>query len=209
MPRSSSSSPPQSPRRSVVRPDSQFYTPSTPSRLRASVVASPESLEQPEMPEGEINDGGKHSPKSHGIEFSSNGGFPEPEQPAPSSGYDGPPFEDVQGRLSEPTHREADARTRLLEDYHRSGACGSRHCSHGTFSPGIRSHKSSVSSNSSVNGFGGRWPGELNDDGNAHDNMHNVLGDTLTDGVLPQRTNTMSTTKWLAERHGIKNSRAM
>lgn len=209
-PCSSSTNPSQS-RRSLARLELQhpYTTPLRPSRLRTSVVVSPEPPEQPEMPENDLDDDGKHLPESSGIDFSANGGFPVPEQAAPLLGDEGSASKAVQGRISEPTHREVDARTRLLEDYHRSGACGSRHCGHGTFSPDTRSDKSNASSPSSMNGTGGRWPSLLNGDSNTRDNIHDVLEHSLTGGTLGPRVSKRSTTKWLAERHGIKNSTAM
>ena len=190
-PRSRATSPPTSPR-SVTRGDSQ-YTPVNPSRLRTSIAASPEARKDSEQ----------HSLKSRGLEVEPNRVEPTPARSGAIAGDEGAP---VQGRIAEPHQPETDARTRALENYHRTGACGSRDCSHGTFSPHLRSSASSVSS---TNGFGGRWPGGVTDDGDTRDHTHGYFGDMVADGALGGRQPNISTTKWLAQRHGIKNSRTM
>lgn len=204
-PRSRSSSPPQTHRNLDKRPDIQ-YAPLNPSRLRSSVVASAESLEESEMPDSKSGNDARTPIRSSGVDFATNGGLPRPEHAAPLTGLEGSSFEEVQGRISEPTRREADVRTRLLENYHRGCACGLRHCNHGTFSPDVRSSGSSISSHS---GSPREWPDELDVNGNARDGTHGLSGDTFADGVRGQRTYTDRTMKWLGRRHGIKNSKAV
>ncbi len=114
--------------------------------------------------------------------------------------------------MVEPSHGDVDARTRLLEDYHKGSVCGARDCNHGTFSPHIRAQGITSSDVSTINGFGGRGGDELNDDdGEVRDRTRGFIGNTFADGLFGgSRTDTsMSTTKWLATKHGVKNQRAM
>ncbi|KAL9105628.1 MAG: hypothetical protein Q9227_009240 [Pyrenula ochraceoflavens] len=155
---------------------------------------------------GTLNFGGEsaqHSPKTQGLGFEADGVEPVPDHADAVTSDEGAP---VKGGIAEPHDAEIDARDRLLEDYHKTGACGSADCNHGTFSPHLYSSASSVNS---ANGFGGRWPGGMNEEGGARDSTHELFGDTVADGILGDRSHTMSTTKWLAQKHGIKNSTAM
>lgn len=120
----------------------------------------------------------------------------------------------VGGRIEEPTEPDVapNVRTRLLDQktWDRSSGCGAEDCNHGTFSPRPRQHHryGSTTTIESRNGFGGRYGGI--DGVGGHDNTHEVLGDAVTDGLLgggPGKK--MSTTKWLAKTHGIKNQRLM
>ena len=76
------------------------------------------------------------------------------------------------------------------------------------FSPRARSHSSPFSLRSPL-GLGARYSVDLGNaaDENA-DNVHSVLGDSVADGILGTKTN-MSTTKWLAQKHGIRHSLLM
>lgn len=112
-------------------------------------------------------------------------------------------------RILEPTRRDADARTRLLENYNKGGGCGSGSCDHGTFSPRAMSYQS-IASIDSRDGFGGRYAGGLDDSGQPSDAIHGVLGDTVADGLFGGgQGSKMSTTTWLAQKHGIRNARSM
>ncbi|KAI9657266.1 MAG: hypothetical protein M1831_004455 [Alyxoria varia] len=76
------------------------------------------------------------------------------------------------------------------------------------FSPRARSPSSPFSLRSPL-GLGGRYSVDLGDAaGDNEDNVHSVLGDSVADGVLGRKTN-MSTTKWLAQRHGVRHSLLM
>jgi hypothetical protein len=111
----------------------------------------------------------------------------------------------------ETPQREADARTRLLEEYHKGSVCGVRHCNHGTFSPHIRAQGTESSNGSTIDGFGGRHGDDMNDEGETRDRTRGFIGDTFADGLFGgfRRGTSMSTTKWLATRHGVQNHRTM
>ena len=86
-------------------------------------------------------------------------------------------------------------------------------CNHGTLSPrpGTRNTQLSFDSTVSRQHFGGRYPGGLGDGvAGSSSNTHGVLGDAFADGVLgPGDGKKMSTTQYLAKRHGVKNTRLM
>ena len=197
-----SSSPPSSPRRQLHTRQSSHHTPLTPSRLRESVVQSPihRTANSPSQEdEGETQYSPLSSPPlqpQHGEPLTAAGDDPEE--------YDG--F--MQGDLVEPTQAQSNARTRLLEDYHKGAACGSRNCNHGTFSPRLRSSQNSISSG---NDQGGRYTGGLGQDGGAADQSNRLLGDSFADTIFGglRRDKKMSTTQWLALKHGIKNPRLL
>jgi len=114
----------------------------------------------------------------------------------------------VRGEIVEPTAEEVNARTSLLGNYHHNRVCGLRNCNHGTFSPrasSIHSDRSSVSS--SINGFDDQYPDTFGEGPSPSNRPEGVLGHILTDG--PGGSKSMNTTKWLARKHGIKNSRFM
>lgn len=110
---------------------------------------------------------------------------------------------------------ESTLRTRLLsqKDWDQASGCGSEHCNHGTFSPRPDTHRSygSIGSDVSRDGSGGLYPGGLNDrPSGSVDPAHALLGDTIADRLLGGGAgNKMSTTRFLANRHGIKHQRTM
>lgn len=62
----------------------------------------------------------------------------------------------------------------------------------------------------SPSGFGGRYPGGIDSAGESADATHALLGDTFADGVLGGGSGQkMNTTRYLAERHGVKHRRMM
>lgn len=100
-------------------------------------------------------------------------------------------------------------------DWDKTTGCGDSDCEHGTFSSrphgsignyGSFSEAQSPTSEDvgeSPSGQGGRYPGGLGTAvGDSSDNTHGILGDTVADGVLGDSSR-MSTTKWLAKRHGV------
>lgn len=101
---------------------------------------------------------------------------------------------------------EPTARTRLLshqdwDTFNRGAERPAVHRNYGSFAGSIHSDQS----------FGGAFPGiQETAEGDGPDATHALLGDTFADGVInkasPQK---MSTTRWLAERHGIKDKRMM
>lgn len=133
------------------------------------------------------------------------------EQDLPVAGRDMIDEDDhdlVQGSIVEPTQKESNARTRLLEDYHKAAACGSRDCNHGTFSPRMRSYPNSISSE---HDFGGRFGASIGEDGGDSDRRRGLLGDTFVGGLFggPRRGSKMSTTQWLAAKHGVSNQKLL
>ncbi|OQN97828.1 hypothetical protein B0A48_16138 [Cryoendolithus antarcticus] len=117
---------------------------------------------------------------------------------------------------------ENTARSKLVEDaknwhiptHHN---CGEENCDHGTISPrprflpGYGSFLEPMTPSGSDDGFGGRFPQGLGEGVNGSaDNVHGVLGDAVTDGLLGRRGgNKTSTTQWLAKRNNVKHNRLM
>lgn len=111
---------------------------------------------------------------------------------------------------------EPTARTRLLDhhDWDAGSACADANCTHAAASPRPpmgRNYGSFAGSVHSENSFGGAFPAIADTaDGDAPDAAHALLGDAFADGLLNAgNSQKMSTTRWLAERHGIKNKRIM
>lgn len=147
--------------------------------------------------------------------FAENGIYPEVDGASVGSDVSAT---QQQGAIEEP---EPNARTALLNEANKYNIsthhthCGEDNCSHGNFSPRpryVRGYGSfATQSEFSQDGYGGRYPEGLgNGVGQSGDNAHGVLGDAVTDGLMGARDgNKMSTTQWLARRHGVKNSRIM
>jgi Sulfate permease family len=110
--------------------------------------------------------------------------------------------------LFEP-HPEPSVRSRLLgpDNWDAASGCGSENCAHGTLSPRPNSPRPgstrSYGSFASENGFGGPYPGGIEERyaGGAEESGA-LLGNA--DGV-----DQGSTTRWLARRHGVKGRRRM
>lgn len=195
------SSPPPHQRPLHARQLSQ-HAPLTPSRLREFVAQSPVdkmarlSSQDAERPR-------QNSP------LSSPPLQPQRDEPS-SAAMDSPAENDTmaQGQIVEPTQGESTARTRLLEDYYRGAACGSRNCNHGTFSPRPRSYQNSISSGHDPSG---RYGGGSGEDADGADRSSRLLGDSFAETIFggPRRDKKMSTTQWLALKHGIKNRRLL
>jgi hypothetical protein len=198
-PQNASGSPPTSPRRTGHHRGSSHHLPITPSRLRKSIAAAsgpPLSDEQ--------DDDKLISPSPSLLEGLNISAELEPSVNQSDLG--------TKGGLVEPSQREADARTRLLEDYNKSAICGVKDCNHGTFSPHIGAHGSNSSNVSTIDGFGGRCGNEINaENGEPRDRTRGLIGDTFADELFggSRRGTSMSTTKWLATKHGVKNQRTM
>jgi hypothetical protein len=101
---------------------------------------------------------------------------------------------------------EPTVRTRLLnqqnwDNFSRAHARPAAHGNYGSFAGSIHSEQS----------FGGAFPGiRETAEGDAPDAVHALLGDGFADGVVNKvNGQKMSTTRWLAERHGIKDKRMM
>lgn len=70
-------------------------------------------------------------------------------------------------------------------------------CDHGTFSPQAASRAPSFNGRDSTNGFGGAYPGGSN----------SPRGGIFDSSIGPAKR--MTTTQWLAQKHGITDTRAM
>jgi hypothetical protein len=144
----------------------------------------------------------------HEIEFSTDGIVPAPDHASAHSDDDaGPP-----GGILDADLEHTSARTRLLnhQNWDAASGCGDPNCSHGAMSPRPGTHRS-YGSFASDGGFGGRYPGGIaQQSGEAADATHALLGDSFADGVLGGGSGPkMSTTRYLANLHGIKNQRLM
>jgi hypothetical protein len=198
-PKNTGVSPPSSPRRTSTPRGFSHHVPNTPSRLRKSVAAEANHSSPAQEDDNKLSP--LSSPVMGSVTISAE---PEPIASPSSPG--------IRGKLVEPAQREADARTRLLEDYHKGSVCGSKHCNHGTFSPHVRPQDSPSSNVSIMRGFGGRNAEDMSDDdGETRDRTRGFVGDAFADGLFGgSRSGTpMSTTKWLATKHGVTNQRAM
>jgi hypothetical protein len=195
-------SPPLSPWRQPYGRQLSPHVPLTPSRLRESVAQSP--VEQmAKSPSQDAERDRRYSPLSSPILQ------PEHGDPSTTSGEELVADNALtQGDIVEPAQAEPNARTRLLEDYHRGAACGLRNCNHGTFSPRPRSYQNSISSgNEPVDRYGSGIEG----DGGAADQSSRLFGDPFADTIFGERRRDkkMSTTQWLAFKHGVKNPRLL
>ena len=139
--------------------------------------------------------------------------------PTPDSTRDGQDSLHHSGASTDSTlvNAATSARDRLVDGYFRLSArascnhCASGDCEHGLLSPQIFDPSSTKRRNDS---YGGKL------DSHGGDIIHRVLGDAVTDGLIGQNegrgdhvengeTNKMSTTDWLARRHGIMRRRTM
>lgn len=111
---------------------------------------------------------------------------------------------DVEGQFQEPSGEAVNARTSLLGNYHHSRICGHRNCNHGTFSPRAPSPDSERSTESP---FGGDYRDDLLEDGHSHDTIDGVMGNSITDSLTNSKS--LSTTRWLARKHGIRSHKWM
>lgn len=194
------SSPPNSSRRTGSHRGSPYHVPTAPSSLRKSIRVG---LDHPSPVQHEED---TLTPLSSTLLGTSTFSA-EPEQlPSPSSSHG------MRGALVDPSRREADARTRLLAEYHRGSVCGANNCNHGTFSPHILPRDSTSSNVSTIDGCGGRYGGGLDDGGSeARDKTQGWLGAIFAAALFggSGSNSSMSTTKRLAKKHGVKNRRIM
>lgn len=190
---------PSSSRQTGPHRGSSSHVPTTPSRLRKSVIVDSERSSIG-------HDIDKLTPLSSPL-LGTLTISAEPEQMTspPSSPA-------IRDELAERSRRQADARICLLDGYNNSSVCGARHCNHGTFSPHVFPQDSPPSTVNSVKGFGGRYGGDVDDDfGMVVNRTRGWLRDTFADGLFGGlgRNRSMSTTRWLATKHGIKNQFTM
>ena len=192
------------------------HAPAVPSQLREVYVPS-ETSNSPEdtmHPHWRRDDEPEASSSTHhhDLEFSTDGIQPAPDHASVHSNEENASPEHLGGILEidlEPT-----VRSRLLnqQNWDAGSGCGSENCNHGTMSPRPWSARSygTMSSGTSRAGFGGRYPGGMGPTGESADATHALLGDTFADGVMGGGNGQKkSTTKYLAERHGIRNQRLM
>ncbi|RAR09733.1 high affinity sulfate transporter 1 [Stemphylium lycopersici] len=186
------------------------HAPTTPSQLRQAHVPSDSSNSPEEAMHHRryYDDDDDHQPEAsssdapHDLEFSTDGIQPTTDATSIHTTREnlGPSTGIIEVDL-EPT-----ARTRLLshqdwDTFNRGAERPAVHRNYGSFAGSIHSDQS----------FGGAFPGiQETAEGDGPDATHALLGDTFADGVInkasPQK---MSTTRWLAERHGIKDKRMM
>jgi hypothetical protein len=189
------------------------YVPTNPSGLRTVHVPSEGSVSPDEpMHPRPFYDDEPHASASaehhHEIEFSTDGIAPAPDHASAHSDDEvGPP-----GGILDVDLEHTSARTRLLshQNWDAASGCGDPNCNHGAMSPRPGTHRS-YGSFASDAGFGGRYPGGIiQQSGEAADATHALLGDSFADGVLGGGSGPkMSTTRYLANLHGIKNQRLM
>jgi hypothetical protein len=192
------SSPPSTPPQTAPARESVDYTPATLSRLRESHNASAEdvSISNPSETE-QVEERRSLGGRIFGI---FRGGL---QQQAPTQSTRGNGEEEVlsTGQMHEHTPLQPDARTRLLDSYNREYACGTTDCGHGTFSP-----KASPSSDaSSISSF----PGDAGNTGDGPSGRRTPTFVTASSGQGSNEERGMSTTKMLAQKHGVKNTRRM
>jgi hypothetical protein len=191
------------------------HAPANPSGLRRSIVpqesTSPEDDNKPDRA-GNGNADGKR-PTAPDFE---EGGIIPPQDQADTDEYPADQY-------AEPSafwNHEHGLRARLLgqDNWDAASGCGSEYCRHGTLSPrplsptrGSYGTYGSFSSSVSQQGFGGAYTdGDGPEFGDSADATHGLLGDTIADGLLGGGTgNKMSTTDYLARRHGIRVRRRM
>lgn len=199
-------SPPASPRPANThsRMSSQ-HVPLIPSRLRDSMILSPEDRMARSKSSEEIDQGPRLTLSPPALQPEAT--HPTIVEPEPDLSLDGGNGQ-VRGHIDEPSSQEINARTSLLGNYHHNHrVCGRRNCNHGTFSPYAPSFRSARSSIDSSIQFGGRYPGAIGEDGGSRDHAHGILGDSIADSLPGSKS--MSTTNWLAKRNGINNPRFM
>lgn len=187
------------------------HTPATPSQLRQAHVpsdrsSSPEELMHPHRYCDDDEQRPSSSDRPYDIDISEHGMHPATDDSSAHAVHESvsPRQEPISNIDFEPT-----ARSRLLNQQNLDGVSG-----YGTTSPRPGAHRnygSFAGSIHSENSFGGAFPGQSDGiEEEAPDAAHALLGDAVAEGIMnagdgPKK----STTRWLAERHGVKNQRMM
>ena len=109
----------------------------------------------------------------------------------------------VEGQIEEPSGESANAWTSLLANYHHSRICGRTNCNHGTFSPRAPSFDSDRSADMAY----GRYADEIAEDGTLQGPVQGLMSDADADFLTNSKS--LSTTRLLARRHGIKSPKWM
>jgi hypothetical protein len=133
----------------------------------------------------------------YNLEFSTDGMQPATDTPSAHTIHQG--AANQQGGIIE-IDLEPTVRTRLLAQQNLDARPGV-HRNYGSFAGSIHSD----------NSFGGAYPGGAETpESDTPDAAHALLGDAVADGVLnSSKGRKKSTTRWLADRHGVKNQRMM
>ncbi|KAF2708691.1 hypothetical protein K504DRAFT_407739 [Pleomassaria siparia CBS 279.74] len=194
------------------------YAPTHPSQLREVYVpsegsASPDETMHRRPFEGDEPNAESSSGPNRDLEFSIDGIVPASDHASAHSEHSdddiAPPH--PSGILETDAEHSAHARLLNHQNWDAASGCGSENCNHGTLSPRPWIHRS-YGSFASDHGFGGRHSGSVASGAAENaDETHALLGDTVTDGILGggNGTKKMSTTRYLATLHGIKNQRLM
>lgn len=184
------------------------YAPTNPSRLRTSIV--PGDASNPETP-GDTERAGFGSTENP-VEKRLSVPYIEAEGIRPRNAAGASAVEnDVDTEVVSPISMLGE-RSRLLtsENWDAASGCGSINCRHGTFSPRPDSPRS-YGSIDSANGFAAPYSGgggrSYNDNG---DVRQELLDDAVREELFrAENGRHLSTTEWLAKRHGIKTSPLM
>ncbi|CAO2653532.1 Nn.00g029430.m01.CDS01 [Neocucurbitaria sp. VM-36] len=192
------------------------HAPTTPSQLRQAHApsdrsSSPEELMHRQRYYDDEPQPSSSEPAAH-LDFSADGIQPVTDATSVHSTHENV---SPRGGIIE-IDLEPTVRTRLLnhQNWDAASGCGDSDCNHGSISPRPelgRNYGSFAGSIRSERSFGGVFPGITETaDGDAPDATHALLGDAVADGIMGKRNGQkMSTTRWLAERHGIKDKRMM
>lgn len=190
------------------------HTPATPSQLRQAHVpsdrsSSPEETMHRARHQSYDDDDPQQVPDHtapYDMDLSAHAIQPR-EDATPASAHSTRDFADAPQHdgIIEVDVTEPNVRSRLRDAAQRDG-WGHR--------PGVgRNYGSFAGSVYSDHSFGGAFPGVSRSaagEEEAPDAAHALLGDAFADGVLNSGDRKkMSTTRWLAERHGIKSQRMM
>ncbi|CAA9960420.1 High affinity sulfate transporter 1 [Pyrenophora teres f. maculata] len=177
------------------------HAPATPSQLRNAHVpsdrsSSPEEVMHPRRRyyDDEPQPSGSDS---HNLGFSTDGIQPATDTSSVHSNRENAA---PQGPIIE-IDFEPTARSRLLELQDEAPGRPGVHRNYGSFAGSIHSDES----------FGGAFPGlRGSPDGHGPDETNSLLSEAFGDGATSKGSKSkMSTTRWLAERHGIKDKRMM
>jgi hypothetical protein len=179
------------------------HAPATPSQLRQAHAPSDRSSSPEEVMHRQRYYDEEPQPSSseapYDLEFSTDGMQPALDGASVHSNHEDVP--NPQGGIIE-IDLEPTVRTRLLAQQNWDTLEGTQG------RPGVhRNYGSFAGSIHSENSFGGAFPGPDSPEG---DSARSLLGDAVADGVMGSGNGKKkSTTKWLAERHGVKNQRMM
>lgn len=186
------------------------HAPATPSGLRTVHVpsdrsSSPEDTMRTMPSRSHDPQASSSSSAPHNLDLSSDAIVPAPDNASAHANSEYAPPRHRAGIIE--TDLETDVRTRLLNhsNWDAASGCGREDCNHGTMSPRPLSPQGSHRSYGSINTgiFGGVY------NGGEPDATHALLGDAVAEGVLGGSKGQKSTTRYLAERHGIKHKRMM